>query len=247
MSVTPGPVAMPSSIVNGRSAAVPGSNTVSMWPMQSRARAIRVGAVDLRDDRVAEAELVGVRRHRRPEGPEPVRRPGADRVDAGLRVAAAVDVDEALEVGEVGGQGGVERRRSAASSAGGRARRVSAWPKSIERLRAPALALRSAPDLRSTGRRTSCAKPHPLLHSCGEWPGPGRPETRTNSHGSDRWRQQGRTPGGPEVTGRITGRLPRSSHAQRPGHGHTRVIGRLPCIRSTNTRPGVDTAAAKKD
>ena len=33
MSVTPGPVAMPSRILNGRSAAVPGSKTVSMWPM----------------------------------------------------------------------------------------------------------------------------------------------------------------------------------------------------------------------
>ena len=36
MSVTPGPRAMPSaSIANGRSAAVPGSNTVSMWPTSS--------------------------------------------------------------------------------------------------------------------------------------------------------------------------------------------------------------------
>ena len=34
MSVTPGPVAMPPWIANGLSAAVPGSNTVSMWPMQ---------------------------------------------------------------------------------------------------------------------------------------------------------------------------------------------------------------------
>ena len=37
MSVTPGPYAMPSSMRNGRSAAVPGSNTVSMWPI-SRTR-----------------------------------------------------------------------------------------------------------------------------------------------------------------------------------------------------------------
>ena len=36
MSVTPGPVAMPAWISNGRSAAVPSSNTVSMWPMHSR-------------------------------------------------------------------------------------------------------------------------------------------------------------------------------------------------------------------
>ena len=35
MSVTPGPYAMPSSIRNGRAAAVPGSNTVSMCPMRT--------------------------------------------------------------------------------------------------------------------------------------------------------------------------------------------------------------------
>ena len=37
MSVTPGPCAVPSSMRNGRSAAVPGSKTVSMCPM-SRTR-----------------------------------------------------------------------------------------------------------------------------------------------------------------------------------------------------------------
>ena len=37
MSVTPGPFAMPSAMRNGRSAAVPGSKTVSMWPI-SRTR-----------------------------------------------------------------------------------------------------------------------------------------------------------------------------------------------------------------
>ncbi len=36
MSVTPGPVAIPPWIWNGRSAALPSSNTVSMWPMHSR-------------------------------------------------------------------------------------------------------------------------------------------------------------------------------------------------------------------
>ena len=35
MSVTPGPKAVSSSIRNGRSAAVPGSKTVSRWPMRS--------------------------------------------------------------------------------------------------------------------------------------------------------------------------------------------------------------------
>ena len=38
MSVTPGPVAMLPSRRNGRAAGVPGSNTVSMWPI-SRTRA----------------------------------------------------------------------------------------------------------------------------------------------------------------------------------------------------------------
>src|SRR5258708_7318519 len=38
MSVTPGPVAIPSLIANGRSAAVPGSKTVSMWPIRSTPR-----------------------------------------------------------------------------------------------------------------------------------------------------------------------------------------------------------------
>ena len=33
MSVTPGPVASPSAMANGRSATVPGSKTVSMWPI----------------------------------------------------------------------------------------------------------------------------------------------------------------------------------------------------------------------
>ena len=37
MSVTPGPVAMPSRIANGRSAAVPAGKTVSVWPSR-RAR-----------------------------------------------------------------------------------------------------------------------------------------------------------------------------------------------------------------
>ena len=37
MSVTPGPLAMPSAMANGRSAAVPGSNTVSRWPMSMSA------------------------------------------------------------------------------------------------------------------------------------------------------------------------------------------------------------------
>ena len=54
MSVTPGPKAMPSSIRNGRSAAVPGSKTVSMWPISSTRG--RLGpAAERRDDGRPEA------------------------------------------------------------------------------------------------------------------------------------------------------------------------------------------------
>ena len=45
-------------------------------------------------------------RHGEAERPEPLRRPGADRVDARLGVAAAVGVDQALEVVEERGLGG---------------------------------------------------------------------------------------------------------------------------------------------
>ena len=105
MSVTPGPVAIPSRTVYGRSAAVPGSNTVSMCPMHSTVGPSGVGPDELADDRVAEALLVGVAGHGGAQAFEPLPRPAAHLVDARLRVRAAVDVDEALEVGEVVGLG----------------------------------------------------------------------------------------------------------------------------------------------
>ena len=79
MSVTPGPVAMPSSIANGRAAAVPGSNTVSMWPM-SRTRGAPVGPWSVPIDRRRRVDRPGpaaVRRRRRsaPGSPRRTRRP----------------------------------------------------------------------------------------------------------------------------------------------------------------------------
>ena len=112
MSVTPGPrrVAV-ASIANGRSAAVPGSKTVSMWPMRRTRGPPAPGAPSQRpDDRRPERarpDRAGARPRRRCSvrnaGDEP-----ADLVDAVGRVAAAVDVDEPLEVGEVGRLGGAD-------------------------------------------------------------------------------------------------------------------------------------------
>ena len=59
-------------------------------------------------------------------------RPAPDLVDAGLRVAAAVDVDEALEVGEVR-RAAPPRRRAERRELGGRDEGGRSWPKSIER------------------------------------------------------------------------------------------------------------------
>ena len=70
-----------------------------------------VRPVQLADDRLAQALVV--RRGSstaKPEGPEPLRGPAADRVHAGLRVAAAVGVDEPLEVGEIGRVGPLDAR-----------------------------------------------------------------------------------------------------------------------------------------
>ena len=118
---------MPSSIRNGRSAAVPGSKTVSMWPI-SRAR-----GPPARPSNVATTVAP-----RRPAGSGRISTLGAelgrgtsadpapDLVDAGRRVAPAVDVDEPCEIGQVGRQVGADggpqgvelggRRESAASS-----------------------------------------------------------------------------------------------------------------------------------
>ena len=105
MSVTPGPWAMPSSMRNGRSAAVPGSKTVSMWPMSSDARRRRP-CRGTSPTTVSPKRPVGSGRTSTsaPELRQEAGRPATDLVDALGRVRAAVDVHEALEVGEVAGQ-----------------------------------------------------------------------------------------------------------------------------------------------
>ena len=111
MSVTPGPWAIPSSMRNGRSAAVPGSNTVSMWPMSSDARPAGrcrgTSPTTVSPKRPAGSGRTSTSApssRRKPAGPAP------DLVDALRRVRAAVDVHEALEVVEVGRQVGGDGR-----------------------------------------------------------------------------------------------------------------------------------------
>ena len=127
MSVTPGPWAMPSSIRNGRSAAVPGSNTVSMWPM-SRTRGPSDRPVERADDRVRRSGPPGRagRRRRRRARSRNAGDPAADLVDAGRRVRPAVDVDEPLR-GRRGSPAGRPRsrpRRASSSRVGRRSSRV---------------------------------------------------------------------------------------------------------------------------
>ena len=124
---------------NGRSAAVPGSNTVSMWPM-SRTRGAARRPVERADDRVAEAAArvgpdVDVGAELAQEAGRPSARPRRRRRAC---TTAAVDVDEALEVGEVGraGRAAIGRAqrvelaasadRPSAVAAAGHARRVYA-------------------------------------------------------------------------------------------------------------------------
>ena len=73
-------------------------------------RAAGVRPAQLADDRLAQVLVVRVRRHRAPRTRSRSRGPAADLVDAGLRVAAAVGVDEPLEVGEVGRVGPLDAR-----------------------------------------------------------------------------------------------------------------------------------------
>ena len=89
-------------MANGRSATVPGSNTVSMWPMHEDRGPLRVRTPQLADDGLAQVLVVLVRRHRKPRIRSRSGGPAADGVDAGLRVAAAVGVHEPFEVGEIG-------------------------------------------------------------------------------------------------------------------------------------------------
>ena len=133
MSVTPGPVAMPSVIANGPlGGGARVEHRVHVADAQQR-DPVRVGPRDVRDDGLAQPELVRLGADRRAEAAQAVGRPGADLVDPGLRVAAAVDVDEALEVREVGGLRGRRRRRGARTGRRAKGWSGSAWPQSIER------------------------------------------------------------------------------------------------------------------
>ena len=107
MSVTPGPNALPPSDRYGRSAAVPASKTVSMWPISSSR-----GPSPSRpaDDEVAELRLSpsgSVVRCARRSAPRARQRIGheiGDAVDAVGRVRATVDVHEPLQLAEVRGR-----------------------------------------------------------------------------------------------------------------------------------------------
>ena len=114
------------SMRNGRSAAVPGSNTVSMWPISSDPRP--AGPPSNVPTTVSPSRPSGSGRYStgRPSSRRnaPVQRPTSS-TPAG-RVAAAVDVHQVLEVGEEGRQVGLDgcaqrvrgRRRSDGSVTG---------------------------------------------------------------------------------------------------------------------------------
>ena len=151
-----------------------------MWPMHSSVAPSGSLPGMSRDDRVAQPEVVRLGADRRPEAAQPVGRPGAHLVDPGLRVAAAVGVDEALEVREVGGLARPRRRREARTGrrdeSGGRG---SAWPQSIERPTAPHARPErvSSPD-RASGRDPPARGPQRLPARAG---GQGRGRRRARA------------------------------------------------------------------
>ena len=98
------------SMRNGRAAAVPGSKTVSMWPMSS-ARGPPGATLEGGHDRVAQAPgRVRTTFDPRAEVSQGGRRPAGDLVDAVPGVGAAVDVHERRQVVEVARQAGARRR-----------------------------------------------------------------------------------------------------------------------------------------
>ena len=110
---------------NGRSATVPGSKTVSMWPI-SRTRGPPGPAVERADDRVAEParrDPAGARRRRRARsGTRPTQRPTSF-TPVG-RVAAAVDVDQLARGrrGRPAGRRSMAARRPSSSAVDGSGR-----------------------------------------------------------------------------------------------------------------------------
>ena len=106
MSLVPGPVARFPSDRYGRSTAVPGSKTVSMWPMRSSRGP---SPVDSAHHDVPEAwpialRLVGNALHVRAEATERIGHERGDLVHPVGGVRAAVDVHHPLKLGEVGGE-----------------------------------------------------------------------------------------------------------------------------------------------
>ena len=143
-----------------------------------------------------------------PELGQEVGDPAPDRVDAGRRVAAAVDVDEALEVGEVGRQVGAD--------GGAQARRARSADGIGERLRSRSVIGRQSSAL---ARLLSCAGP------CA-WSRSACSRVRTST-GSSRW-SSSRSPsgGGGRGTGSAIRDATRSSTSAprcRPATGPTAV------------------------
>ena len=102
MSVTPAPCARPCSTRYGRSATVPSGNTVSIWPMR-RSRG-PPGVPAIVPTTVSPSSAFGWTTTVAPRRSRNRGRPAADAIHTGLRVAAAVDVDERRQVLEIGRQ-----------------------------------------------------------------------------------------------------------------------------------------------
>ena len=102
MSVTPGPVATPLREPERARGRRPGGEDGVGVPDEQRPRTARFAREDRLDGVAEPAGRVGVPGHGAAEPREAIGRPGGHLVDPVAGVAAAVDVDEALEVGEQG-------------------------------------------------------------------------------------------------------------------------------------------------
>ena len=263
MSVTPGPLAMPSSTRNGRAAAVPSGKTVSRWPTSSA-----------RGPAGSPWKTASTVSPRTPSGSEwrvtsPPRRCRnaavhvADLVDPVAGVAPAVEVDEALEVGEERRPGGrdafAQERR--ARRAGRDPGTGSACPESTGEspgsarrpafgiLRAPCASSRSA----SWKGRTSTAssrRSRSRLPWAPRTPGTAsatrrrawrRASGRTSRRAADR-RRSPAWPAGADACAWRPGRAPRTSRstaARIPATGSSRSRGAAPTGRGPSRRqPG---------
>ena len=118
MSVTPGPIALPPSDRYGRSAAVPGSKTVSMWPISSsRGPSPSSRPMTRSPSRGPSPRARGVCARRSPPGlAERIGHEVGDAVDAVGRVRAAVDVHERSSSPRYCGRRDSTMRRSAEGS-----------------------------------------------------------------------------------------------------------------------------------